>query len=176
MGQNPSDIRAEIEETRARVGDEVDALSYKTDVPARMGDYVDDKKQAVKDKVSGVKDAIVGTTSDAVQTTSDALPSGEQLGKLKDTAARNPLGLAIGGAAIGFVAGLLLPSTRLEDRQMGEMSDKVIDAAKDTASDALESGKQIAADAADTAKEQGHELASSLQDRAQESLAGSPTS
>ena len=73
MGQNPSDIRAEIEETRARVGDEVDALSYKTDVPARMGDYVDDKKQAVKDKVSGVKDAIVGTTSDAVQTTSDAL-------------------------------------------------------------------------------------------------------
>ena len=61
MGQNPSDIRAEIEETRARVGDEVDALSYKTDVPARMGDYVDDKKQAVKDKVSGVKDAIVGT-------------------------------------------------------------------------------------------------------------------
>ena len=174
MGQDPSDIRAEIEATRARVGDEVDALSYKTDVPARMGDYVDDKKQAVKDKVSGVKDAIVGTTSDAVQTTSDALPSGQQLGKLKDTAERNPLGLVIGGAAIGFVAGLLLPSTRLEDRQMGEMSDKVIDAAKETASDALESGKQIAADAADTAKEQGQELASSLQDRAQESLASSP--
>ena len=77
MGQDPSDIRAEIEETRARVGDEVDALSYKTDVPARVGDYVDDKKQAVKDKVSGVKDAITGTTSDAVQTTSDALPSGD---------------------------------------------------------------------------------------------------
>ena len=96
MGQDPSDIRAEIEETRARVGDEVDALSYKTDVPARVGDYVDDKKQAVKDKVSGVKDAIVGTTSDAVQTTSDALPSGQQLGKLKDTAERNPLGLAVG--------------------------------------------------------------------------------
>ena len=173
MGQDASDIRAEIEATRARVGDEVDALSYKTDVPARVGDYVDDKKQAVKDKVSGVKDAIVGTTSDAVQTTSDALPSGQQLGKLKDTAERNPLGLAVGGAAIGFVAGLLLPSTRLEDRQMGEMSDKVIDAAKETASDALESGKQIATDAADTAKDQGQELASSLQDRAQESLASS---
>ena len=109
MGQDPSDIRAEIEATRARVGDEVDALSYKTDVPARVGDYVDDKKQAVKDKVSGVKDAIVGTTSDAVQTTSDALPSGQQLGKLKDTAERNPLGLAIGGAAIGFVAGTAAP-------------------------------------------------------------------
>jgi len=170
MGQSPSDIRAEIEETRARVGDEVDALSYKSDVPARMGDYVDDKKQAVKDKVTGVKDAITGTTSDAMHATSEALPDGQKIGRMKDTAERNPLGLAIGGAAIGFVAGLLIPSTRLEDRQMGEMSDKVIDAARETAGDALESGKQVAADAADTAKDQGRELASNLQDRAHESL------
>ena len=151
MGQDPSDIRAEIEETRARVGDEVDALSYKTDVPARVGDYVDDKKQAVKDKVSGVKDAITGTTSDAVRDL-DALPTARSASS-KDTAERNPLGLVIGGVAIGFVAGLLLPSTRLEDRQMGEMSDQVIDAAKETASDALESGKQVAQDAADSAKD-----------------------
>ena len=43
MGQDPSVIRAEIEETRARVGDEVDALSYKTDVGARASDFVDEK-------------------------------------------------------------------------------------------------------------------------------------
>jgi len=175
MGQDPSDIRAEIEATRARVGDEVDALSYKTDVPARVGDYVDDKKQAVKDKVSGVKDAIVGTTSDAVQTSSDALPSGQQLGKLKDTAERNPLGLVVGGAAIGFVAGLLIPSAGPQAASMGEMSDKLVDAAKETASEALESGKQVAHDATDSVKEQGHDLASNLQDRAQETLAGTPT-
>ena len=71
MGQDPSDIRAEIEETRSRVGDEVDALSYKTDVSARVGDYVDEKKQAVKDKVTGAKDKVTGTASRAV-------PSGEQ--------------------------------------------------------------------------------------------------
>jgi gas vesicle protein len=79
----------------------------------------------------------------------------------------------IGGVAVGFVAGLLLPSTRLEDRQMGEMSDRVIDAAKETAGDALESTKQVAHDAADSAKDQSQQLASSLQERAQESLAGS---
>ena len=45
MGKDPSEIRAEIEQTRERVGDEVDALSYKTDVGARVGDYVDDKKE-----------------------------------------------------------------------------------------------------------------------------------
>ena len=63
MGKNPSDIRAELEETRSRVGDEVDALSYKTDVSARVGDYVDEKKQAVKDKFTGARDAVTGTAS-----------------------------------------------------------------------------------------------------------------
>jgi Protein of unknown function (DUF3618) len=163
MGQDPSDIRAEIEETRARVGDEVDALSYKTDVPARVGDYVDDKKQAVKDKATGVKDAVTGTASRAV-------PNGENVGLVKDTAERNPLGLAVGAAALGFVAGLLIPSTRMENERMGEMSDRVVDAAKETASDAVERGKQVAQEAAETAKEtgkeHGQELATNLQERA----------
>ena len=59
-------------------------------------------------------------------------------------AERNPLGLTIGGVAVGFVAGPLLPSTRLENEKMGEMSDRVVDAAKETAGDAAESAKQVA--------------------------------
>jgi gas vesicle protein len=170
MGQDPSDIRAEIEETRSRVGDEVDALSYKTDVSARVGDYVDEKKQAVKDKVSDAKDAVTGTASKAI-------PSGERVGRMKDTAERNPLGLAVGAAAVGFVAGLVIPATRMEDERLGDMSDRVVDAAKETASDAVERGKQVADDAVETAresgKERGQELASNLQERVQESGVGS---
>jgi gas vesicle protein len=175
MGEDPSDIRAEIEETRARVGDQVDALSYKTDVPARVGDYVDEKKQAVKDTLTGAKDAVTGTAS-------KAMPSRQQVGRVKDTAERNPLGLAVGSAAVGFVAGLLIPSTRMEDQRMGEVSDRVVDAAKETAGDAVERGKKVALDAAESAKEsgreQGQDLASNLQERAQEtSPSGSqPTS
>ena len=45
MGEEPGVIRAEIEQTRQRVGDEIDALSYKTDVPARTQDYIDDKSK-----------------------------------------------------------------------------------------------------------------------------------
>jgi hypothetical protein len=137
MGQDPSDIRAEIEETRARVGDEVDAISYKTDVPARVGDYVDDKKQAVKDTLTGAKDAVTGTASKAV-------PSGQQVGRLKDTAERNPLGLAVGAAAVGFVAGLMIPSTSVEDERLGDMSDRLVETAKETAGDAVERGKEVA--------------------------------
>jgi len=163
MGKEPSDIRTEIEQTRERVGDEVDAISYKTDVPARMGDFVDDKKQAVTGKLSDVKDAVAGTAS-------NVLPDGERVGRLKDTAERNPLGLAVGGVALGFVAGLLLPSTRVENKAMGETSDKITDAVKETASDAIESGKQVAEDATDSAKTQAHDIASTLQDRTQETL------
>ena len=166
MGQSPSDIRAEIEETRARVGDEVDALSYKTDVSARVGDYVDEKKQAVKDKVTGARDALTGTASKAV-------PSGEKVGRVKDTAERNPMGLAVGAAAVGFVVGLAIPSTRVENERVGEMSDRLVEAAKETAEDAVERGKQVTQEALGAAKEsgleQGQELASNLQERVQES-------
>jgi ElaB/YqjD/DUF883 family membrane-anchored ribosome-binding protein len=171
MGKDPSDIRAEIEETRGRVGEEVDALSYKTDVSARVGDYVDDKKQAVKDKVTGARDAVTGTASRTI-------PSRRTVRRVKDTAERNPVGLAVGAAAVGFVVGLVIPSTRVEDERVGEASDRVVEAAKETADDAVERGKQVVQEAAETAKEsgreQGQQMASNLQERAQESSGGSP--
>ena len=166
MGQDPSDIRAEIEDTRARVGDQVDALSYKTDVGARMGDYVDDKKEAVKSKFTGAKDAVGGV-----------VPSGGTIKRgateVRTTAERNPVGLVIGGAAVGFVIGTLIPQTRVENEQMGDVSDRLMDAAKSTASEAVDRGKQVAGEAAtaalDTAKEsgreQGEELSSTLKER-----------
>ena len=168
MGQDPSVIRAEIEETRERVGDEVDALSYKTDVGARVGDYVEEKKEAVKGKFTGAKDSVTGVVPDR-----RAVKRG--VTNVRYTAESNPIGLAIGGAAVGFVLGTLLPQTRVENQQMGEMSDRLIDAAKDTAGEAVDRGKQVAQEAAgaavETAKEsgqqQGEELTSTLQERAQ---------
>ena len=58
MDQDPSELRSQVEETRARVGDEVDALSYKTDVGARVGDYVGEKKEAVTSRVRGATEAV----------------------------------------------------------------------------------------------------------------------
>ena len=169
MGEDPSVIRAEIEQTRERVGDEVDALSYKTDVGARVSDYVDDKKEAVKSKVTGAKDTVTGVLPDRRALKRSAA-------HMRSTAESNPLGLAIGGLAVGFVAGTLLPQTRVENQQLGEMSDRLIDAAKETAGEAVERGKQVAQEAAgaavetakETGREQGEELTSSLQARAQD--------
>ena len=160
MGKDPSDIRAEIAETRGRVGEEVDALSYKTDVGARVGDYVGEKKDAVTSKLGGAKDVAL-----------KPVPSRRQLREVRYVAERNPIGLAIGGAAVGFVVGLLIPSTRVEDEKLGPASQRI----GETAGEAIDRGKEVAREAAqsavDTAKErgreEGEELASTLQERAQ---------
>jgi Protein of unknown function (DUF3618) len=173
MDKDPGVIRAEIEQTRERVGDEVDAISYKTDVGARASDYVDDKKEAVRSKVSGAKDTVTDVVPDR-----RALRRGATY--MRETAANNPLGLAAGGLALGFLVGTLLPKTRVENEQMGEMSDRLVDAAKETASEAVGRGKQVAQEvvdaAVDTAKEsgreQGEELTSTLQDRTEEQSPG----
>jgi gas vesicle protein len=169
MGQDPSVIRAEIEQTRERVGEEVDALSYKTDVSARTQDYIDDKKHAFKSKLTGAKDTVTGPVPDR-----RALKRGA--GHVRGTAESNPLGLAVGGVAVGFLVGTLLPKTRVENEQIGELSNRMTEAAKETAGEAVQRGKQVAQEAlgaaVDTAKEsgreQGEELSSTLKDRTQE--------
>ena len=190
MGQDPDAIREEIEQTRAEMSETVEAVGYKADVPSRAKDAVSDKVESVRSKVSDTasraKEAVVGTASRA----GDATPSsGEVKQKTRQAAGmakENPLGLAIGAAAIGFLAGLAVPSTRIEDEKLGRVSDQVMDKVKETGQEALDRGKQVAQDvastAADTAKqsaqEHGQELADTAKQSAQDvkSEAGSSSS
>ena len=152
MGQDPSQIREEIETTRGRMGDTVEALGYKTDVSAR-----------VSDKVGGVRDKITGVAPDKQQVTQGARQAA-------GVAQENPIGLAIGSLAVGFLAGMLVPSTRIEDEKIGPMADEVKERAKETGQEALERGKEVAQDAAqsaaETAKESGQQHAEELRDSA----------
>jgi gas vesicle protein len=158
MDERTGEIRQEIEETRMRVGDEVDALSYKTDVGARLGDYVEEKKEAVTSKVTGVVPSKEGVQRRA-----------RRVGTI---AKENPLGFAVGAAAVGFVAGLLVPSTRVEDERLGEVADRVRETASEAGQAAVERGKDVARSAMETAREegaeQGRELAGELKDRVQQ--------
>jgi gas vesicle protein len=146
VGQDPSEIRQDIERTRAEMGDTVEALSYKADVKARAKDSITDRVDSVKSRV-GI----------ATSKVSDATPSGQDVKhgarRAKGIAEENPLGLAIGAVAVGFVAGLVVPSTRAEDERIGPMADQVKDMAKETGQEALERGKQVAEQTAQSAKE-----------------------
>jgi ElaB/YqjD/DUF883 family membrane-anchored ribosome-binding protein len=159
VGEEPDRIRAEIEQTRADMSETVDALGYKADVKTRAKENLQDKKQSAKESIVGVKDKVVGGTPD----TGDVKAKARRGASI---AQENPLGLAIGAVAVGFVAGMLIPSTRVEDEKLGEASDSMIERAKETGQEALEHGKQVAQDAAQAAKESGQEHAQQVKESA----------
>jgi hypothetical protein len=139
MGQDTQQIQQDIEETRGRMGDTVEALGYRADVPSRARDAVSDRVESVKAKVSGA--------------TPDGADVKQGARRAKGMAQENPLGLAIGAVAVGFVGGLLVPSTRVEDEKIGPMADQMKEKARETGQEAMERGKEAARQAADTAKE-----------------------
>jgi gas vesicle protein len=171
MGEDPDTIRDEIADTRERMGDTIDALGYKADVKSRA-----------KDNVAGKVDSVKESLGLAGQKASDVTPDAEQVKgqarKAAGLAQENPLGLAVGAMAVGFLAGMLVPSSRVEDEKLGPMADKVKDQAKETGQEALDRGKQVAQSAAqsaaDTVSEEGQKHGEQLAESAKES-AGSVT-
>ena len=177
MGEDPDRIRAEIEQTRAEMGETVDALGYKTDVKARAKDSIQDKKESVMGVATSAKERLVGAGQSVGDATPDSQQVKQQARRAKSVAQDNPLGLAVGAVAVGFLAGMLIPSTRIEDDKLGAMSDDVIERAKETGQEALEHGKQVAQDAAQTVKDSGRAHADDLKTTAQDhAQAAVPTS
>jgi hypothetical protein len=161
MGEASDHIREDIEQTRERMGETVEAIGYKTDVKSRVKDNIAEKKDAVVSRVTG------------------AVPDGQQVksgARQVGISKQNPLGLGIAAVAAGFVVGTLLPSTNVEDEKLGEMSDQVGEKAREAGQEAVERGKDVAREAVDSAKDTASEksgkaadeMASSLRDKAQE--------
>jgi hypothetical protein len=88
-------------------------------------------------------------------------------------AQENPIGLALGGVALGFVVGLALPSTRVEDQRLGPIADDVKQTARETGQEALERGKEVAQQTASSAVETAQEAASEQADEMRSSGDGS---
>jgi len=182
-------IRGDIEQTRAEMGETLDALGYKANVPARTKGWFGRKKQAVTgstgngvSRITGIAGSgmsrVSGAADSVVSRVSGTVPSGGQVasgaGRAFDTAERNPLGLAVVGMAVGFVAGIFAPSTRVENEKLGPAADQVKSSAIEAGQEAIEHTKQVAQSAAEsavqTAKEEGSqhsdEMTSSLHDKA----------
>jgi hypothetical protein len=180
MGQDPDAIRQDIEQTRSEMSETVEAVGYKADVPSRAKEAVSEKVENVRSKVSDTatraREAVAGTASRAGDATPSRGEVKQQSRRVAGMARENPLGLAIGAAAIGFLAGLAVPSTRVEDERLGPVADQVKDRVRETGQEALDRGRQVAQDvastAADTARqrtqEQGQELAESTRQSAQD--------
>ena len=184
MGEDPDRIRAQIERTRAEMEGTVGAIGYKADVKSRAKESLQDTRDSAKESVMqstrSVKEKLVGAKESVGEATPDSQQVKRQARQAKGLAQENPVGLALGAVAVGFVAGLLIPSTRVEDEKLGEVSDQVVEKAKETGQEALEHGKQVAQETAqsaqqtlkDSAQQHGEEVRQTAQENAQ---AAAPT-
>jgi ElaB/YqjD/DUF883 family membrane-anchored ribosome-binding protein len=161
MGQDTDAIRDEVEQTRERMGETIDALGHKADVKTRTKENIGGKVDTVKERL--------GMATGKV---SDATPDGEDVKQGARRAAgiaqENPLGLAVGAVAFGFLAGMLVPSSRVEDEKLGPAADQVKEQVKETGQEALERGKQVAQSAAETARDEARQQGQGLADSARE--------
>jgi hypothetical protein len=152
------------------MGETVEQLSDKVNVPARAKGYVSDKKDAVVEKITGTKDTLAGGGGSIAETGQSAAGHAQEKAVQGYHLVRdNPIGMAIVGAAAGFAAGTLLPSTQAERDRIGPMADELKSQAGDLASEAVQHGREVLSETADTAKEAGKDHAKQLGSSAQES-------
>jgi hypothetical protein len=90
MAKDARTIRQEIAQTRAQLGDTVEALAYQTDIAARVRDNVSGRVEAMKGTIGNVMDsvktAVVGasdTVADSVKTA--VVSAGDSVAQLGDT-------------------------------------------------------------------------------------------
>ena len=204
MGKAPDEIRDEIEDTRERITETAEAIRYRADVKSRAKDAVVEKKDSVVDKAGSAVSRVTGKmpnpgdiasgTSSIASTVGDAanaaasqvgdvLPDADQVKRQArqavSVAQENPIGLAVGSIAVGFLAGMLLPGTRMEDERIGELSDQVKEQARDVGREAVDQGRDLAQEVGQRAtevaregmKEHGQQLADSARESV-ESLTG----
>jgi hypothetical protein len=201
MGETPDEIRRELEDTRERMSETVEALGYRADVKGRVKEAIVDKKDSLLDQGRRAADRVAGAMPDVgaaassasaagssvassvadagsavASAVADAAPDREQIRQAVSVAQSNPLGLLVGSAAVGFVVGLALPTTRIEDEMIGELADDLKQQAREVGSEATRHGREIAQETAQAAgaaaqrasEQHGQELAETVQQRAQD--------
>lgn len=166
-----AELRGDIDQTRWEMGETMGALGHKADVKGRVAESVSQKKNAVFGAVGSGKDAVVGRADALVSTVTGVAPDKQQVtegARSIGVSKESPVGLVVAGGAVGLLAGLLIPSTRMEDERIGEAADQMKETVKETGSEALQRGKQVAQDAAgaasDSASQQSGELTETLQE------------
>jgi hypothetical protein len=192
---DPDEIRAEIEQTRARLSDDVDRLGESAapkNVARRQVDRAKDAAGSIKDSIA---DAVMGRPDDgpgAVSRTGDAIA--ERASSAKNTLTDVPAatrsktrGNPLAAGLIAFGAGLLIaglvPSSQKEQEAVGRLQEKaeplkeqasqavseLAAGMKEPAQQAVESVKDTASQGAENVKAEGSDAADDVRQQVQES-------
>lgn len=131
----------------------------KTNVKSKLTEATGDVKAKLTEATGDVKSKLTEATGDAKENLSDLSGAAQQKlaksGRATKSAAlnarelleRNPLGLALGSVAAGFLIGLALPVSDIERDNVGAFGEKVKDQAKQAATEMVAQGKSAVATA-----------------------------
>lgn len=173
--QNPEEIRAEIEATRARLSADVDAVTEKV-TPENV---VDRQKNKARNKIQGVRESIMGSADDArvaghhaahdlrdeasyrMDQAGNAVSDAPAAAKAKTRG--NPLAAGLIALGAGWLVGSLLPSSKKEQELVADAADRV----QPHVQSAVDSTKEAAQDIAQDLKEPAKEAAQSVKETAQ---------
>lgn len=162
---NPNEIRREIDQTRAELGRDVDALAEKMD-PNKV---VDRQTEKVRNKWTDLKESVMGSADDhdgpgALQQAGDeASQMADQAPEtIKRRTRGNPLAAGMIALGVGWLIGSLIPASRAEQDAASTVKDK--------AQPAMEEAKSAAQEMGENLKPQAQEAADSLKGSAQDSM------
>ena len=188
MSENPDAIRADIEETRRRLGSNVDAVADKvtpSHIVQRQTDKMKDAVSGVKDKVMGAADSMTdkvqsgtGSASDGVSRAGSAVGDAPQ--KLTARAQGNPIAAGLIAFGAGLLAASLIPASEKErvaadniktaaeplTTQVTDTAKEMAQGLKEPAQEAMENVKATATEAAQNVKQEGHGAAGDVKSKA----------
>lgn len=166
--KDPDAIRADIEQTRANLSRDVNALGEAvtpSNVARRQADKVKDAAVGVKDRIMGSAHDAGGSASGAAHGLSDqasgmASSVGDRADDAKHAARRktqgNPMAAGLVALGAGWLLGSLMPASQKEQelaRTAKEKAQPALDEAQSVAKEAAEHLKEPAQQAANTVKE-----------------------
>jgi gas vesicle protein len=179
MSENPDAIRSEIEETRRRLGTNVDAVADKV-TPSHV---VRRQTEKVKDAVFGVKENVMGAADELADGGRSAIDdAGAAIGDVPHRLAGKTQGSPLAAGLIAFGAGLLvaslIPASDKEKKAAAalkeaaeplttELSAAAQDVARDLqepAQEALDNVKSAATEAVENVKEESQTAVSDVTD------------
>ena len=190
MSNDPDQIRADIERTRAELSQDVDAFGEQvrpSNVAHRQVEKVKGSALGIKDRIMGTaqdaKDKVAGSAHDAKDrvsggahgatssVSSTASSAAHAVGETPQLVRRqtegNPLAAGLIAFGIGWLASSLLPSTRVEQdaaRRVQDSTSGLVDEVKSAAQDVAQNLREPAQEAVQAVKDRATEAASSLKD------------
>lgn len=160
--------------------DNSDGLKEKvSDATDRVKRKASDLAGTVSDTTSELSDRVSDTTSNlshrASEKASQVASSLEDAGRkarrgMQHMLDENPLALGSILFGLGLASGLSLPSTRFEDRRVGDTADHLKEEAKQIAKQGAEKVKEAGKDVARTAREAGSKAAGTVLEETREKL------